>query len=624
MQRWLMAGLLAGFVLLAGVYSIVNPLFEAPDEVWHFEYVRWLAEGHGLPRPEELGSAPWRQEGSQPPLYYLLAAALIWPLPADNAALLARYNPHAAVGEADSLDNKNMMAHGADEDWPWQGTVLAVHLVRFFSIFLGLVTLVCTLGLVRTLHLPASVALLAALLVAANPQFLFLSAAVSNDNLVTACCAAGLWLLLLLLAQPRAPSLWQLVGLGALVGAAALSKVSGLALAALSILVLAWLAWRTGGIRRFVYQALVVTGVAIGLAGWWYWRNWQLYGDPLGLAAMFAVLPGRGEPLRLNEVLTLAPGIWRSYWAVFGWFNVVVEPWIYWLYSGISLLALVGLGIGWWRGCTTASGQQVVQWLVLVGWLMLMVVLVVRWAQISYPQGRLLFPAVTVLATLLACGWVKLWPRRASGWAGLLLACLLAPVALVAPWRWIGPAYRPPALLAADTALPNPVAVRFADQVALRGYSWSPTALRPGGLFDLTLYWSALRPLEADYSVFVHLVDDHTIIQAQRDSSPAGGNWPTRGWRPELIVPDQHRMPAVLPAPATFQVEVGLYDFASGQRLQPSGAGDQRGDAVVLGQLPVLPAGADERQPLRVNFGDEIALIDYTFDRWQVHAGDEL
>src|SRR5262245_38246809 len=128
MQRWLTAGLLAGFVLLAGVYSVVNPLFEAPDEVWHFEYVRWLAEGHGLPRPEGLASPPWRQEGSQPPLFYFFAAALIWPLPADNAALLARYNPHAAVGEADSLDNKNMMAHGADEDWPWRGTVLAVHL----------------------------------------------------------------------------------------------------------------------------------------------------------------------------------------------------------------------------------------------------------------------------------------------------------------------------------------------------------------------------------------------------------------------------------------------------------------------------------------------------------------
>jgi hypothetical protein len=255
-----------------------------------------------------------------------------------------------------------------------------------------------------------------------------------------------------------------------------------------------------------------------------------------------------------------------------------------------------------------------------------MVVLVVRWAQISYPQGRLLFPAVTALATLLAIGWSNLWPQRAAAWGGLALACLLLPVALVAPWRWIGPAYRPPALLAADTPLPNPVNVRFADQLLLRGYTWSPTELRPGGLFDLTLFWAALRPADADYSVFVHLVDERAIIQAQRDSYPAGGSWPTREWPQQLIVPDRHRiqLPAVLPAPAELQVEVGLYDFASGRRLSPSGATNQAADAFVLGRVPILPAAADERPQLRVNFGDEIALVDYRFDRWQVRAGEDL
>ena len=45
-QRWLLA-ILALYVMLAMLYSVVNPLFEAPDEVWHYEYVRWLAEGKG-------------------------------------------------------------------------------------------------------------------------------------------------------------------------------------------------------------------------------------------------------------------------------------------------------------------------------------------------------------------------------------------------------------------------------------------------------------------------------------------------------------------------------------------------------------------------------------------------
>ena len=104
-HAWACATLLAAFVSVAGLYSVVNPLFEAPDEIWHYEYVRWLAEGHGLPRPADVGTAPWRQEGSQPPLYYLLAAVLTLPFSTENAATAIRYNPHAAVGQPAAVDN---------------------------------------------------------------------------------------------------------------------------------------------------------------------------------------------------------------------------------------------------------------------------------------------------------------------------------------------------------------------------------------------------------------------------------------------------------------------------------------------------------------------------------------
>lgn len=90
--------ILLAFMLLAGLYSVVNPLFEAPDEVWHYEYVRWLVEDNGLPRPEDVGQAPWNQEGSQPPLYYMAAALITKLIPTDNAAAVIRYNPHAAYG----------------------------------------------------------------------------------------------------------------------------------------------------------------------------------------------------------------------------------------------------------------------------------------------------------------------------------------------------------------------------------------------------------------------------------------------------------------------------------------------------------------------------------------------
>ncbi|MGC8786320.1 MAG: hypothetical protein ACP5Q1_02715, partial [Anaerolineae bacterium] len=60
------------FVGLATFYSVTVPLFETPDEVWHYLYVKHIANGKGLPVYREGETFPMRQEASQPPLLYLL------------------------------------------------------------------------------------------------------------------------------------------------------------------------------------------------------------------------------------------------------------------------------------------------------------------------------------------------------------------------------------------------------------------------------------------------------------------------------------------------------------------------------------------------------------------------
>ncbi len=123
------------------------PLFEAPDEVWHYGYVYWIAGGNGLPAPDRSdGLAIWAQEGSQPPLYYMMAGLLTRPLtraltPGDWGSSV-RYNPHAAVGDAESVGNRNYLVHGTWDGWPWHGIALGAHAARLFSIVLGAVTVV--------------------------------------------------------------------------------------------------------------------------------------------------------------------------------------------------------------------------------------------------------------------------------------------------------------------------------------------------------------------------------------------------------------------------------------------------------------------------------------------------
>ena len=67
--------LILAFLILAGVYSFITPLYESPDEVGHFSFITHLLTSRSLPvqRVGALG------EAHQPPLYYLIAALAAMP-----------------------------------------------------------------------------------------------------------------------------------------------------------------------------------------------------------------------------------------------------------------------------------------------------------------------------------------------------------------------------------------------------------------------------------------------------------------------------------------------------------------------------------------------------------------
>ena len=91
MTAWRMALVASAMYLLLGsAYVLRTPLWQAPDEPAHFNYVEHIAEGAGLPvlqtgdydqaRLEDLTADRFRDgavetlryEAHQPPLYYLL------------------------------------------------------------------------------------------------------------------------------------------------------------------------------------------------------------------------------------------------------------------------------------------------------------------------------------------------------------------------------------------------------------------------------------------------------------------------------------------------------------------------------------------------------------------------
>ena len=102
--------------------------------------------------------------------------------------------------------------------------------------------------------------------------------------------------------------------------------------------------------------------------------------------------------------------------------------------------------------------------------------------------------------------------------------------------------------------------------INLLGYD-PPTVSSPTGPATITFYWRALASPEVDYTVFVHIRNAAGEVVAQMDSPPVGGAYPTSLWDADEIIVDEISLPLADIPSGDYTLVVGLYDFATGQRL---------------------------------------------------------
>ncbi len=649
-QRWSpITVILALFVALASLYAIVVPPFEASDELWHYPMVQHIADHWSLPVQDPENVGPWRQEGSQPPLYYFVGALATFWIDTSDTETVRHLNPHADNGIATPDGNVNLITHHPQaESFPWRGTTLAVRLIRFLSVGMGGVTVYLTYRLAQEL-LPGRplVALGAAAVNAFTPMFLFISGAVNNDNLVIPLCSLALLLMVRIVKEANGE--WRMANyvlrftlLGIVVGLALLTKESAGGLVLLTALTAAYVAWRARSWRAFLVGGLASGMPTVLIAGWWYLRNWQLYGDPTGQNVFIQVLGQRDVPADLAQLWRERISFVRGYWGNFGGLNVPMAEWVYTVFDALLVLAILGLlvvVIRRWRLARWGDGGMRAAWGLVLLWPLLVVVLWITWARTTWSsQGRLVFSAISVWSLLLALGWhslARLGARaRLAPWRSVLCACgpaFMFAVSLAAPWVWIRPAYaRPPQLSQAQVeAIPHRLDAVFfhpaGGQLKLLGYEAPMAAAYPGQSVPVTLYWQAVEPFEADYSVFVHLVDEQDLVVAQRDAFPGIGLlstcWlePGQRWAERRVL----GLPETAFSPNQAVFEVGLYAYETGERLAAVDAdGQMAGDNVRFGQVAVLARPGEWPNPISVDFGGRMELVGYDLDRRALRPGE--
>jgi hypothetical protein len=190
--------ILAAFVALALVYNVVTPAGEGVDEVAHLQYTRYLKQHHGL--PAMLGSAApdTVMMGFHPPLYYAAAALVIAQLPTDDLSQALPPNPHFFWIEGTGPGNRNVFLPSpvtGGDPFPYQGVVLAIHLLRLVSTLQGIIALLAVRALLQFFFQPNTTLVLAGIAATAfQPTFLTTSSVAQNDATVAGFILLGvLW-----------------------------------------------------------------------------------------------------------------------------------------------------------------------------------------------------------------------------------------------------------------------------------------------------------------------------------------------------------------------------------------------------------------------------------------------
>lgn len=582
---WLpLAIIIIAFVTLGGYYSVATPLWEAPDEPSHFHYVRYLLDQKTLPTPES-GFDTWHH----PPLFYLIAALAVSDIELSDYINWRRPNPKSFIVDQTNPTNgpPGIQLHSARELPPYQDIPLAVHRLRWLNVLFGAVTVAAAYLLSKKIFpLQTWLAVGATSVVAFNPQFLFGSASLNNDIALTAAFSLGL---LPAIAIVQGDHRWrQFVGLGALTGIAILFKQSGLALVGVAGAAILWAAWQSRqGKNLFKWSAWFGLPLAL-LTGPFYLRNALLYGDPFAYKMHQAVHPPTGARTLWDVIgnANTLNRLHRTFWGYFGWANLPLPEIAFKILMLIYPIALLGLVIwlGWGRNrWAKAKGGAVTIALLLLA-------IVAAWAiPLRYimtfgafgVQGRYFFPMIAALGVVVSLGFYSLLPGKGRSLPVIGLSLALFALAVWTPANIIQPAY--PYLGDTSSILQMRQVDRadeFGGVIELAGYSANPNG--QNGHLSLTLFWRATGIPQQDYTIFAHLLNpDDGVMLSQDDRRPLDGDFPTNVWRPGDVIRTAHslQLPEAT-SPALYILEIGLYDWKTGERL-PVFQGGQAADSAV-------------------------------------------
>jgi len=602
------------YALVGALYSLIVPFGEPPDEGAHYAYICYLLEQHRLPEQSFSADHNEVKEGHHPPAYYALVAVLTgWLAP--YQPYHQYLNPYLPVGRDDPQAVQQFL-HPVQERFPWRGPLLAAHIARLVSLAMGCLSLMLTFRIASSVS-PGSrwLPLLAAGTFAFIPQLTYISAAINNDNGAILAGALLTWQMMRLL-QPlsRARHTRTVVFLGLLWGCGILCKVSLLSMLpaiAGSLLLCKGYDNSRPSPKRVVLDGVLVFCAAGLVSGWWFWRNLQLYGDPIAWNVWMSTYSefARKLPISWHYAGRFLWDQFTSFWGKFGWGRVMLPTSLYLVLLLVTLAGLYGIVRHLFRprpDRSVESHRVVVLFLIAGGFLVSTWRLGLSQDTVA-AQGRFLFPALPAIATLLSIGWSAWWPQEKREQACRVLLCGPMVLSICVVLCLLLPVHIHPV----HAGLPltaQPVAQGMLGEW-WEVVGWHASAPIIGKEWSLTLYWRARRPLTdearklAPYRYIRLLTPDGQVL-AGCDGIPTAGRFPPPAWSPDVVVADVVRLRI------DEQVEPGLANILVGLQF---GSGEMADVSMIVGQVMLRRPGRAPSPPCatRIRIGPRARLIGY-------------
>ncbi|MCW3019246.1 MAG: hypothetical protein JWN10_1554 [Solirubrobacterales bacterium] len=458
-SRRLAASVFAIAALNFACWALITPPFQSPDEVDHFAYTQSLVERGEAPSRnpasplgrwasaealalDDMGFLTDHQVGdTRPPwsphqqAFYRAQVAKLHPSPANGGGNESAAT-HGAIYYA-ALAPAYLLASSSPLD--------QLTLMRLTSALIGALTVLFAFLLARELA-PGRpwLAVLAALLVAYEPMYGFISGSVNNDVGINA-GAAGLELLLILLLR-RGVTLRLGLLTGAVLIALPIVKGTGYSLYPVAVVALLATLWRhhrradAAGWGALALSALAVRELSLRLAGVFRPSSGpvgtqaaspsgavhEVFAHPLGyLAYLWELFLPRLSFMAPHFETPGIPGFTifvERGWGAFGWYDVLFPHWVY-VVILVAMLAAPVLGVIAVRlewGFVRRNSLE-------LGLIALMPIAVVAGFEAAFYTtgvrpliaefGRYAFPGIAPLAVLVA-GSLHAFGRRWMVFAG--------------------------------------------------------------------------------------------------------------------------------------------------------------------------------------------------------------